>query len=274
MANEERQKIKVSHYTFDDTPLTFVRIEHADMEDEFITMLFFEHNEIPPEGNTLDEFREFFSRIGSYKLNSDGSVTAEQEMWTLNFTPVDDGVDLELCVRNTTDRDWHDLVAITGCVSPLGWGVWKLHGVPRDESPHAAPTFADKKTRDKTYISTKDGPFLLTDRAKHFVDQQTLDRVLDLPYRTNVFRVGDHKAAAPFVDRGIVVRYNKESGWLLGYGWQDWLCVNANNPLDCLHPTTRIGPLEAGGEKVIRGKIYLFQGTLDDVFERYDRDLG
>jgi len=274
MPNDQSSKITLDHYTFDDTPLTFVRIEHADLREEFLTMLFFEHNEIPPEGSTLDEFREFFNRIGSYTLNPDGTLVAEQDMWTLKFSPADDCVDLELRVRNTTDRDWHDLVSITGCVSPLGWGAWKLQGVPRDEAHYAAPSFADKSTRDKTYISTNDGPFLLADRAKHFFDQETLDRVLALPYKTNVFRVKEHKAAPPFVDRGIVVRCNRGNGWVLGYGWEDTLCVNANNPLDCLHPTTRIGPLKAGCEKVIRGKVYLFQGELQDVFDRYDRDLG
>ena len=166
MTGEQAAKIKLDHYTFDDTPMTFMRIGHKDLADEFVTMLFFEHNEIPPEGSTLDEFREFFSRIGSYTLNDDGTIVAEQDMWTLKFAPADDGVDLELRVRNRTDRDWHDLVSVTGCVSPLGWGVWRLHGVPRDESPYAAPSFADRDTRDKTYISTKDGPFLLTDRSK------------------------------------------------------------------------------------------------------------
>ncbi len=273
MPGKQTSGIKLDYYTFADTPLTFVRLEHPDLRDEFLTMLFFEHNEIPPEGSTLDEFREFFNRIGSYSQNDDGTVVAEQDMWTLKFIPAADAVDLELRVRNKTDRDWHDLVSVTGCVSPLGWGVWRLHGVPRDESPYAAPTFADRETRDKTYISTEDGPFLLASRAKHFFDQQTLDRVLALPYKTNVFRVEEHKAAPPFVDRGIIVRCNRENGWVLGYGWEDTLCVNANNPLDCLHPTVRIGPLKAGSEKMIRGKVYLFQGTIQDAFDRYDGDL-
>ncbi len=274
MPAQRATKITIDSYTVKDSPNHFARFKHADLPDEFLTMLFFEHNEIPPDGRTLDEFREFFNRVGRHTLNPDGTLSIAHDVWTVTLTPGDEEVDLSLHVRNETDTDWHDLVSITACVSPKGWGYWKILGTTPDQAPPVSPTFADRETRNKTFISTKDGPFLLADRSKHFFDEETLSRILSLPYRTNVFRVGQHKAAPPFTDRGLIARHNKEKGWVLGYGWEDCLCVNANNPLDCLHPTTRIGPVVAGGERTIRGKIYLFQGTLDDLFARYDKDLG
>ena len=48
---------------------------------------------------------------------------------------------------------------------------------------------------------------------------------------------------------------------------------NFNTWPSCIHANPAWGTLEPGEEAMVRGKIYFFAGTLEDVSERYVRDF-
>jgi hypothetical protein len=50
--------------------------------------------------------------------------------------------------------------------------------------------------------------------------------------------------------------------------------VTDHHPADCLHGIVNIGGIPPKSKRSIRGKIYWFQGTLDDLAKRWRRDFG
>lgn len=215
---------------------------------------FFEHLEIFPP---LEGF--VFPDKAHFRLLGNGSAILENDIWQLSMKSLDDGIGLEFKIHNPTEFDWPPLCSLTACLSIVLWGTDREIG---------SPTFDNSVSREKTFISTPDGPYPLTGRYKHFFDRETPASIRALPYPTNVFRVPQHVDSSVLIDRGLVGRVSEE--WVLGYGWENCLNVNANNPMDCLHPTLKFGPLPAGGNKKIRGKIFLFPGDFNNLCKQFD----
>ena len=73
---------------------------------------------------------------------------------------------------------------------------------------------------------------------------------------------------------GLIVREATDGKWVCGIAWEDFLSAQGHNPWECMHLSIRIGPLESGKSKTIRGRIYVFEGDKEDLLQRYRDDFG
>jgi hypothetical protein len=76
------------------------------------------------------------------------------------------------------------------------------------------------------------------------------------------------------VDLGLSARINLERNWVSGLFWENTSHITNHHPADCLHAIVNIGNIPPYSERIIRGKIYWFQGTLDDLFFKWKNDFN
>jgi hypothetical protein len=85
--------------------------------------------------------------------------------------------------------------------------------------------------------------------------------------------IGPYKGAAQdHVDCGLITRTNVEGTWLCGIYWEGTSHVTDHHPADCLHTIVNVGNIPPHSQRAIRGKIYWFKGSKDDLLKRWRRD--
>jgi hypothetical protein len=75
------------------------------------------------------------------------------------------------------------------------------------------------------------------------------------------------------VDCGLITRADLDGKWVCGIYWEGTSHVTNHHPADCLHAIVNIGNVPAHSKRVIRGKIYWFKGSKDDLLEKWRRDF-
>lgn len=159
-----------------------------------------------------------------------------------------DWIDLSLNVTNPSKREWSDLASIIPCFSP---------------GPEEARTEQFRTT--KTWFAGPDGLDRLIAREIHFNE--------DL--RVQVDGAVDTDGRFPWSDKwptaegnatsGLMVRESVDSGWVTGIAWERFLSAQAHNPWECLHLAAQLGPLGPSEMRDVQGRIYLTEGTKEDL---------
>jgi len=186
---------------------------------------------------------------------SGNTATIESPELNLKMTAVKDGADLELTVRNRTDRDWPEIAGIIPCFNP---------------GPANDRTEAFDNT--KTYYLGPEGLERLKKREIHFNDK--LRPRIDREASDGKFVFSEKwPTAEPNAKAGVLIRESTDGGWVTGIVWEEFLSAQGHNPWDCMHLAVRVGPLNAGESTKIRGKIYLFRGDKDDCLKQIRRDF-
>lgn len=72
---------------------------------------------------------------------------------------------------------------------------------------------------------------------------------------------------------GLIVRESVDGTSVAGMYWERAARVATHYPADCLHALVDLGSAPAGKPPVVRGKIYWFQGTKDDLLARWKQDF-
>ena len=72
---------------------------------------------------------------------------------------------------------------------------------------------------------------------------------------------------------GIMIRESTEGRYVMGIGWESFLSAQGHNPWNCMHLSVRVGPLEVGEEREIRGRMYLFEGSKVDCLNAFENDF-
>ena len=75
------------------------------------------------------------------------------------------------------------------------------------------------------------------------------------------------------IDCGLIARVDKVQTWVCGIYWERTTHVSDHHPADCLHAIVNIGGIPAHAKRALRGKIYWFKGTLQDLFDHWKRDF-
>ena len=226
-------------------------LEHDDMS---VYLWFYEWNmfeAIEPGQHTRGTY------LLDRSLSKDGSRgTATSDALTLVATAARDGADLKLTVWNRTDYAFPPIAAIIPCFNP---------GPSKTRNPQFANT--------NTYFLGPDGLEKLVRREIHFDAA-----VRDLVNRearggryvwTDKWPMSERNAVG-----GLIVREATHGKWVCGIAWDDFLSAQGHNPWECMHLSIRIGPLEPGESKTIRGKIYLLEGDKNALLQRYRHDFG
>ena len=188
-----------------------------------------------------------------------GSVVAAERGLKLDMKAVSDGAVMTLTVTNRSDHEWPKLAAIIPCFSP---------GPETTRNRQFANTH--------TYFNSPRGlrPLAMkTPREIHF-NHRHHDAVESEADNRGKY-AWSFKWPKSDVDAmdGLIVRESKDRRWVTGIAWERFVSVQGHNPWQCMHLSINIGPLKRGETRIVRGRIYLFQGTKETLLARYQKDF-
>ncbi len=170
-----------------------------------------------------------------------------------------DSADLRLTVTNKSDDEWPELAAIIPCFNP-------------GPLENRNPLFS----KGDTWFYGSTGLEPLERRDIHFNEKfrKKVDEQADEDGRY----VWSSKWPKSEVDAnpksGLIVRQSTDGQWVTGIAWEDFLSCQGNNPWLCMHQSVRVGHLKPGQTKTIRGKIYLFRGSKEELLRRFRNDFN
>lgn len=205
------------------------------------------------------------------------------QTWTFRMAPVEDGIDILLVVETgdiglnayygvqqcfrmsgTTNEEWRRKIARTPAFSEFD--LWNL----REK---------DKPAKTSLTSVRREGKWQRIPAAEVTIGGTT-PLGLRLAGEHADWDVEKAMAVGPYevhmggpVDCGLITRTDIDQTWVCGIFWDRTSHVTDHHPADCLHNVVNIGGIPANGKRAIRGKIYWFQGTLDDLMRRWKRDF-
>jgi hypothetical protein len=179
------------------------------------------------------------------------SASIDAGMLKLDARVDGEAVELTLEVTNRTERAWPEHAAIIACFNP---------------GPPASKAY-EMGHHKSTYFVAAGGLERLPDRDMHF--RSELRPGLEARHAELEFEFSKRWRSAERDDHGgLLVRTSQSGRWTAGVAWEDWLGVQAHNPWLCMHVATRVGPLEPGRSRTIRGRLVLVEGALEAGLER------
>jgi hypothetical protein len=188
---------------------------------------------------------------------SKGTIVSEPLGLRLEATAGGGVVEMILKVTNRSDHAWPQLAAIIPCFNP-----------------------GPSEIRNKDFINTKtfflgaDGLGRLLAREIHFNKKLRPDVDAEADRAGKYVWSGKWPKSEIDAAGGLIARESTSGRWVTGIAWERFLSAQGHNPWDCMHLSVNIGPLAQGESREIRGKIYLFEGTREQLLERYRRDFA
>jgi hypothetical protein len=183
----------------------------------------------------------------------------------------DTGADILMKITNLTDYDWPAIAAIIPCFNP-GTDMGKV------TDALANPGFFDDQHQNTWFIGEQGADLIkgekfpreihfntkfLSDIASWEKESGTEDFVFSSKWPTSKRNAVE----------GMMIREDNTHKWVMGIAWDDFLSAQGHNPWKCMHLSVRVGPLKSGASKVIRGKIYLFEGSKEDCIKKFHADF-
>ena len=96
----------------------------------------------------------------------------------------------------------------------------------------------------------------------------------DTPAGVELARMqGAESKATAAIPHGLIVRQAADGSSVVGLFWERTTRVSNHHPADCLHSFVDLGPIEAGGSRTVRGKVYWMAGTKDELLEHWRADF-
>jgi hypothetical protein len=205
------------------------------------------------------------------------------QKWTYYLAPTVDGIDM-LWIVETFDEGLEEYYGVQQC--------FRLGGKSNQEWRRQfaeTPAFSEydlwdvtqKDSKDKTSLSyvLRAGKWEALPAVRESVGARTpLGVTIDTTRSNNklesMLRVGPYDAEmlAP-IDIGLITRTDIDKTWVCGIFWEGTSHVTDHHPADCLHTIVNVGGVPAHSKRAIRGKIYWFKGSLDELQARCKKDF-
>ncbi|MBI4557509.1 MAG: hypothetical protein HY706_08000 [Candidatus Hydrogenedentes bacterium] len=227
---------------------------------------------------------EFAGRPGAFKnareVREAGWIPQD---WTFYIAPASEGFDLlwvvqthesglntyyavQQCFRmsGATNEAWRRKVAETPAFSEFDlWATQKAAG-----DPLTSLSYVHSGGRWLAIPATQD----------------TLGFRTRLGFEMDTARTGGNLKAATYepynpafsdevLDTGLAARTDAKGEWICALYWEHTTHVTDHHPADCLHAVVNLGPLAPQSKRAIRGKIYWFKGSLDDLYTKWQADF-
>lgn len=210
------------------------------------------------------------SHAWTWTVNPEGTLAESRSKWFhLTVQATQAGADLSLEVVNASHHAWPEIAAIIPCFN-AGSALPSNHAVQ-------SLSFLDE-TRQRTFFIGKKGLDLLAEefpRAIHF--NHGFRPAIEAWRRANESGTFVFSQKWPTSQRdshaGLIVREAKDGQWAIGIAWDDFLSAQGHNPWNCMHLSVRVGPLEPGARKMLRGRIYLMKGSKDNLMRKFEEDF-
>jgi len=208
------------------------------------------------------------SHVWEWTVNEKGTAAQMNSPWLkmkINATP--SGAIMTLNITNTTDYDWPDIAAIIPCFNP---------GNPA-KAQERNPLFLDEDYQH-TYFLASDGLDLIKGqypREIHFNHECGPAIMNWKKERDDGNFVFSEKWPTSTRDayEGLLLRESQDRQWTMAIAWESFLSAQGHNPWNCMHLSVRVGPLEQGQSRTIRGRIYLIKGSKEDCLKRFEKDF-
>ncbi len=228
--------------------------------------------------------REYEGRPGvlKYALEVAGKEWIPQK-WTFLLLPVEDGIEILLKVE-TRDLGMNSYYGVQQCFRMGGAtnAAWRQE-IARTPAFSEYDYWAELKSDGKppaslTYV-LRQGTWEALPAETETVGARTplgveLDRRRTGGHLAAMPRVGPYNAVMlEPVDDGLITRVSRDRTWISGIYWERTSHVTDHHPADCVHSIVNIGGIPPHGTRVLRGKIYWFKGTADDLRRKWQSEF-
>lgn len=253
-----------------------LRVSHVDMQGG-LSFMFYEHaNASAVKGFPGPASME---KIAPDTLKLSGANDVGE--FVLQMRVDGEGIGLELTARNRSKTPWPAHASVEPCISPRWPNLpAEYQGMTHFNRPvlfmerrgeswvRTQPLHDNVEKKRTSVLLADDRPALLDHMGICFSDAATRR---SMEADDNWISTWWNKTYPPdprHPARGVLVRRDDATGWVLTFGWDDWTNLKTHDTYDSLHVAPRLGPLAPGEAKTIRGRIGLFRGTLEEGIRR------
>ena len=263
--------------------------------DNAIGYRFFEHSPIvfglePKNNDEAGIVLAEDSALEKQFANRSGVLTQEvlveqkdlwiRQDWTFYLAPAADGIDL-LFVIKTYDHGLSEYYGVQQCFRMSGATneAWRGQIANTPDFSEYDLWHQEKDLVNKTSLTfvLRNGEWEPLPAIPECVGSRTGLGVAIDKKRTGGSlpeEVGPYKAKMfEPIDNGLITRTNKEGTWLSGIYWENTSHVTNHHPADCLHAIVNIGNIPANSKRAVRGKIYWFKGSKEDLTRKFQEDF-
>ena len=216
--------------------------------------------------------------VYQHRIEKD-SLWSKQD-WTYYLLPVHDGVEMLLVIQTfeeglpayygvqqcfrmsgETNQDWRKKIAHTPAFSE--YDLWNS---PLPDADNKSLTYVMRGQKWEAIPAGEKSEGARTPMGVKVDDLRTNGHPMS--------HVGPYEAKMlDPIDHGLITRIDIDGFWVCGIHWQNTSHVTDHHPADCLHAIINIGNIPPHSKRAIRGKIYWFKGTRDQLYEHYRQDF-
>ena len=194
-------------------------------------------------------------RSGSTTLSGKALSPYPAEYSFILRPTTDDAVNIAATLRNTGTERWNAAARCVLCLRFIRAPDFFDADMSRTFIHTAGEFMAAKDTRSRK----RHWSHML--RSEHWALLAQEDRA---PYCQNSERA----------DCSLIVRSSRDGRRHVGLAWDDTLDVsyNLDEELNCIHSEPRFGELKPGESRTVKGTIYFFAGTREELYQRFADD--
>ncbi len=213
------------------------------------------------------------------KIEIEKSEHWARQDWTYYMTPTEDGIEILLeiktheeglpeyygvqqCFRmgGVTNEAWRQEIAQTPAFSE--YDLWKKEG----GGPKTSLTYVMRNSQWEALPAGENCVGARTPIGMAVDYLRTEGNMMD--------KVGPYQASMQMpIDHAPITRTDEKGKWLSGIYWEQTSHVTYHHPADCIHSIINVGNIPPRSRRVLRGKIYWFKGSKDDLFNHYKQDF-
>jgi len=267
ISNKHHQENRIGYRFFEHEPIAFGAVPLSESEAN-----------LDQDANAalLDEMvmnEDVFVYIEEIKRSEHWS----RQDWTYHMLPVEDGVEIVLeiktygeglpeyygvqqCFRMSgkTNIDWRRTVAETPAFSE--YDQWENIKVKKSLTHVLQPDGWNTIPASENTLGIRTYMGLAID------DLRTEG---DLPGTIGPYKAEMLADTGP----GLIARTDINREWVSAIYWNNTSHVTDHHPADCLHSIVNIGNIPPYSSRIVRGKIYWFEGSLTDLQHKYQKDF-
>jgi hypothetical protein len=271
MVNDKHSGNRIGYRFHEHSPISYGKVPFSDKVA----------NINAEKTKALEENFKNAANVFVYKHEiKEDSIWVKQD-WTFYLKPVQDGIEILLVVNTydeglpayygvqqcfrmsgRTNREWRKKIANTPAFSE--YDLWD------SQSP-------DAEKKSLTYVLRNHEWQTIPADEKATGARTPLGIEID-NLRTEgqpMAEVGPYRATMlKPIDNGLITRVNLSRTWVCGIYWQNTSHVTDHHPADCLHSIINIGNVPPSAKKTMLGKIYWFEGNLNDLYDHYMKDFS
>lgn len=269
ISNDLHGENRIGYRFHEHEPLVYGRVPLSEREA----------NILPDNVDKLIDSFKTMDNVFTYKHEIEKSSHWARQDWTYYMAPVEDGIEIlfeikthneglpeyygvQQCFRmsGVTNQSWRQEIAKTPAFSE--YDLWKKEG----DGPKTSLTYVMRSNQWEALPAGDSCVGARTPLGMAIDHLRTEGNLMD--------KVGPYQASMQMpIDHALITRTDVKGKWLSGIYWEQASHVTDHHPADCIHSIINIGNIPPRSRKVLRGKIYWFEGSKDKLLDRFKQDF-